>query len=231
MQQRELSQPLIISFGAGVPKVVALWVWIARWLTLRLWLCTVQGWEPTTAESITWWVCVSIAEMNTDLQKLSVHCMYRCYLMYIIQYTHLLSHVHDWHHYWSSQKTRQHDSCPAAAPRLVWQHICQQIGRYGGNWSHGVLCWAPRVWTQPLQGQYMCQDLLINGLEEQQGVHLESKCHIWYHMTDLALLIDCNSYSVMQNILPVNEVWDVNFLGGNLWSVYSWTGQYGLKLF
>lgn len=135
---------------------------------------------------------------DVGLQKLSVHCMYRCYLMYIIQYTYLLSHVHDWHHYWSTQKTRQHDSCPAAAPRLVWQHICQQIGWYGGNWSHGVRCWAPRVWTQPLQGQYMCQDLLINGLEEQQGVHLESKCHIWCHMTDLALLIDCNSYSVMQ---------------------------------
>ncbi len=44
----------------------------------------------------------------------------------------------------------------------------------------------------------MCQDLLINGLEEPQGVHSESKCHIWYHMTDLRVLIDRNSYSVMQ---------------------------------
>lgn len=126
---------------------VVFWMADSQTFTLR-WETT--EWRLIAARSVTAWlkensccVNVSIAGMSFQL-NMCVSLIWKTYSVHTLyvklKFSDLLHIVNKFtitlRCNQSTQKTRQHESCPAAAPRLVWKHVCQQIHWYGGIWSH-----------------------------------------------------------------------------------------------
>lgn len=164
-------EQLVVYYSVGVPKVVVMWMWVL-WLAER-------------------------PEMRHELGGLITDNITKTAVIPV--------HI-DWHRWWMLCDVHHTAymftfTClrKCAWLTLLWFLLCRSQAGLTTYLSTNLQIWRNLISSCAIQSIHV--RIVDKCVERTTVVHLESKCDIWYHITDIALFINWSKQSP-----PVNEV-------------------------